>query len=521
MNTRRSVSVRRWTEDDIDAIVECQRAAYGGFAEEDLCEARHYRMQLEAFPEGQYIAEEDGRVVGYATSLILELDDDSPWYSYAEITGVGTFSTHTPSGDTLYGADIAVRPDARGRDIAGRLYRKRKAIVERFNLRRMVAGGRIPGYARHAGRMTPEQYVEKVVAGELKDQALSAHLKAGYRVHSVHMDYLSDQASLNYATFLEYLNPRYRPEKRRIAASPVRRPVRKMRVCCAQYQMRRIETWEQFRQQVEFFVSAADEYHCHFLLFPELFTAQLFSVMPHHLDTRQAVQELATYYPRYLEMFTELASRHGLHIIGGSHPVQGATGIRNVAHLFTPTGGVYTQDKLHITPGERIHWGIEPGEGLRLFDTPLGRIAIQVCYDIEFPELTRLLTLAGAEVVFVPFSTDERKSYLRIRYSSHGCAVTNMVYVVIAGNVGTLPQVRSFLLNYGQAAVLTPSDAAFPSNATAAEAEPGTEAVVISDLDLSDLARQRELGSVRPLRDRRTDLYELVAHHPVELIRTS
>ena len=259
--------------------------------------------------------------------------------------------------------------------------------------------------------------------------------------------------------------------------------------------------------------------HCHFLLFPELFTAQLFSMMPDDIDTVEAVRQLAGFTEQYLEMFKQMARSTGMFIIAGSHPVEMEDGIRNVAHLFTPTGEVHTQEKLHVTPGERHSWGIRPGDGLKIFDTGLARVAIQVCYDIEFPEPSRLLTLAGAEVIFVPYSTDERKSYSRVRYCAQARAVENMIYVVIAGNVGNLPQVKSFLVNYGQAAVLTPSDFAFPLNATLAEAEPNTETVVISDLDLADLSQQREMGSVRPLRDRRPDIYDLRARIPVEIIR--
>lgn len=515
------VTLRRWTEDDLPAIVACQRAAYPEFDADALCDERLYAFQLRAFPAGQFLAEIDGRVVGYATSLIVTLDDDSPWYAYSEITGVGTFSTHDPAGDTLYGADVAVHPEFRRRGVSGRLYQERKDLMRALNLRRMVAGGRIPGYRDHAGKMTPDEYVARVVAGNLHDAALTAHLRAGYEVRGVHMDYLSDAESLNYATFLEMPNPNYDAAKRAIASTPIRRPVRKIRICAAQYQMRPVGSWDDFRRQVEFFVMTADEYHCHFLLLPELFTTQLVTMMEPNLDTRAAVEQLTGYTDQYRAMFRELASRHGLYIVAGSHPVRHGDQIRNVAHLFTPAGDFYTQEKLHVTPGEREHWGISPGHGIAVFDTPLARVAIQVCYDIEFPEVSRLLTLAGAEVIMVPFSTDERKSYMRVRYSAQGCAVTNIVYVVLAGNVGNLPQVRSFLINYGQAAVCTPSDVAFPADATAAQGDPNTEAVVISEIDLGDLARQREVGSVRQLRDRRTDLYEVVSRIPVRKIRTS
>ncbi|MCA9556606.1 MAG: GNAT family N-acetyltransferase, partial [Myxococcales bacterium] len=235
-----TVKVRRARRADIPKIYACQEAAYGGPRSAGLCDERTLTMQLEAFPEGQLVATLRGKVVGYAASLIVTLGEESPWYSYNEITGAGTFTTHDPAGDTLYGADIGVHPKYRGRGISGLLYEARKHLVERLNLRRMVAGGRIPGFKEHAGRLSAEEYVAKVQAGELKDQALNAHLKAGYKVRGVHIGYLRDTESLDYATFLEYENQGYRPSRRRIAAAPLTRPIRRMRVTAAQYRMRAI-----------------------------------------------------------------------------------------------------------------------------------------------------------------------------------------------------------------------------------------------------------------------------------------
>lgn len=110
-----------------------------------------------------------------------------------------------------------------------------------------------------------------------------------------------------------------------------------------------------------------------------------------------------------------------------------------VAYQFSPTGFVYMQDKLHITPAERQYFNINPGEEIRIFETPLAKIAIQVCYDIEFPEVARLMKQSGADIIFLPFSTDERKAYYRVRYTAQARAVENVMYVVISGNVGNLP----------------------------------------------------------------------------------
>ena len=266
--------VRQARVADIAAIYKCQLAAYSALPQSTLCDQRMLKLQLEAFPEGQLVAVSGKKIVGYAMALIVQLDDHSPWYSYSEITGAGTFSTHDPSGDTLYGADIAVDPAYRGQKIAQMLYTERKKLLTRFNLRRMVAGGRIPGYSAYAGRLTPEEYVDKVVSGELQDRALGTHLTAGYKIRGIHMAYLRDAQSLDYATFLEMDNPEFRSEKRRIAGSPMKRPVRKIRVCAAQYEMRRLSSWEEFEHQVGFFVETAEDYHSHFLLLPELFTVQ-------------------------------------------------------------------------------------------------------------------------------------------------------------------------------------------------------------------------------------------------------
>lgn len=520
MTEKGRVIVRQWTPEDIPQILACHQQAYPDYPPSAHYEARLYEMQLLAFPEGQALAELGGQVIGYATSIIVQLDDAQEAYTYSEITGDGTFSTHDPSGDTLYGADIAVLPKFRGRNIAGRLYRFRRSLLRRFNLRRMLAYGRIPGFQDYAGRMTANEYVAAVERGDLSDPALNAHLKAGYKVRRVLLDFFGDQSSLNYCTLLEMPHENFAPEKRKIAAAPLQRPVRKIRVCAAQYLMRPIDTWDDFSRNVEFFCDTANEYHCHFLLFPEYFTAQLFSLMPRDLDSRAAMRQLADMTPRYLELFIELARKHKLYIIAGSQPVDREGKLYNVAHLVSPQGTVYTQDKLHITPAERSYFGIHPGESIRVFDTPLGRIAIQICYDIEFPEVSRLLKRAGAEVIFVPFSTDEKKAYYRVRYTAQARAVENVAYVVLAGNVGNLPSIRSYLINYGQAAIFTPSDFAFPLEGKLGEAEPNLETVVIADLDLASLQLQAEIGSVRPLYDLRPDLYNLQSKVAVQIIRT-
>ncbi|MCF8060687.1 MAG: carbon-nitrogen hydrolase family protein, partial [Bacteriovoracaceae bacterium] len=398
------------------------------------------------------------------------------------------------------------------------LYTARLNVLKRYNLKKMVAHGRIPGYANHAGKMNAEEYVEKVSKRELSDPALTAHLKVGYKVKKVLLDFAKDKSSMNYTTWLELKSPDYNKVKRHISAPIINKAVRKVRVCAGQWEMKNISSWEEFVSNVSFFIETAVTYNSHFLLLPEYFTAQLFTLFDRSLSGAEAMKKLSEYTEQFKELLAKKAKESKLYIIGGSQPVQREDGLYNVSFLFTPSGKIFEQDKLHITPTERKFFGIVPGEGLNVFETPYGKIAIQICYDVEFPEVSRLLTLAGVEILFVPFSTDERKAYSRVRRCAFARAIENYIYVVIAGNVGNLP-VKSYPINYGQAAIITPSDIAFPTNSLEGEADPNTETVVIADLDLTTLESQREVGSVRPLFDRRDDLYELKAKIPIKTIK--
>ena len=254
----------------------------------------------------------------------------------------------------------------------------------------------------------------------MQDPALNAHLRAGYQVKRVQLDITVDYSSLNYSTYLEMLNPDFSLAKRRISAPIPKRPARRVRVCAAQYLMRSIRAWEEFEDSVEFFVDTASLLPLPLPGVAGVRHLPLFSMMPKS-DMKRMVRDLAGMADRYTEMFARMAQQYNLYIIGGSHPVEREGILYNTAHLFTPTGHVYTQDKLHITPIERSESDIQPGHVIRVFDTPLARIAIQICYDIEFPEVSRLLTLSGAEIIFVPFYTDEKKAYYRVRYCASPC----------------------------------------------------------------------------------------------------
>jgi predicted amidohydrolase len=279
-------------------------------------------------------------------------------------------------------------------------------------------------------------------------------------------------------------------------------------VAIVQYPMRAISSWDQFETQCEFFVDVAADHRSDFLLFPELFTLQLLSLVK---QTRpgHAARALAEFTPRFLKLFSDLSVRYNTNIIAGSHFVDEPEGLFNVAFLFRRDGTLARQEKIHVTPNENKWWGVTGGKTVRVLDTDRGKVAIPVCYDIEFPELARIAIEGGANILFVPFNTNDRAGFLRVRYCAQARAIENQVYVVTAGCVGALPQVENADIHYAQSAVLTPSDIPFSRDGVAVEAEPNVETVLVCDIDLELLRRARRAGTVRNLQDRRHDIYRV------------
>lgn len=279
----------------------------------------------------------------------------------------------------------------------------------------------------------------------------------------------------------------------------------KMRVSAVQYHLHTINSVREFEDQVTHYVKTAAEFNTDFLLFPEFITTQLMSLAG---DTHiQSIQQLPQFTEGYYNLFSSLAKDTGMHIIGGTHVIEENNRLYNVAHLFYPDGRIGKQPKLHITPTEVTEWNITPGDGLQVFQTAKGTIAVLTCYDIEFPEIVRMARAMGADVIFCPSCTDDSHGFHRVRYSCHARTIENQVYVVTTGTVGALPTVDFMRANYGQAAIITPNDVPFPQRGIMVEGDINNDMIITADLDLNLLYEVRERGSVTTWRDRRNDLY--------------
>ncbi|MCB9567785.1 MAG: GNAT family N-acetyltransferase [Myxococcales bacterium] len=494
------VILRRLRRTDLKAVQELQRRCFPGM---HPWTPEQFESLLTTFGDGQICVTFDGRLVATSSSLLVSEEAFGGWHSFNQVSAGGTIKNHDPEGDTLYGIDIAVDPEFRGLRLARRLYEARKELCRRLNLRAIMIAGRIPNFHKHAKRLSAEAYVRKVVRKELKDPVLTAQLANGFAIRLVIQGYLpSDAESLGHAVLMEWLNPAHQPSDRP-------RPPRSVRVGAVQYQMRAIDSFEAFAQQCEFFIDTASDYRIDFLLFPELLTNQLLALVPAERPGL-AARRLSEFTARYVELFTNFAIRYNVNIIGGSHLAVENETLYNIAYLFRRDGSVDKQYKLHITPSEAHWWGVSPGDRVSVFDTDRGKIAILICYDVEFPEAARIAAAKGANLLFVPFNTDIRSGYLRVRSCAQARCIENHIYAILAGPVGNLPFVDGADIHYGQACILTPSDLPFARDGIAEEATPNVETMVVHELDLEVLRRTRRTGAVRPWLDRRGDLYKVV-----------
>jgi predicted amidohydrolase len=243
-------------------------------------------------------------------------------------------------------------------------------------------------------------------------------------------------------------------------------------------------------------------------VFPELFTLQLLSTVESH-DPGRAARALAELTPRYLELFGDLAVRYNVNIIGGTQFTEEDEQLYNISYLFRRDGTLGKQYKIHVTPNEARWWGVQGGDSVQVFDTDRGKVAIIICYDVEFPELVRIATAKGAKIVFVPFNTNDRDGYNRVRYCAQARCIENQIYVVTAGCVGNLPSVENADIHVARSAIFTPCDIPFARDGIAAESDSNIETVLTHDLDTELLRRARRGGTVMNWNDRRTDLYKV------------
>ncbi|MBA5245755.1 GNAT family N-acetyltransferase [Marnyiella aurantia] len=496
------IDIRKLAIEDYDELRETMQKAYPTMSE-SIWSRKSIQKLLRIFPDGQVCITVDGKIAAVSLALIVQYKLYGDDHTYKEITGNYTFNTHSDTGDVLYGIEVFVDPEYRKLRLARRLYDVRKELCETRNLKSIMVGGRIPNYHLHSAELSPREYIQKVRNKEIYDPVLSFQLSNNFLPVRILKNYLpEDLHSKENAVLLQWNNIYYSNQPNTMQDSVIR-------LGLVQWQMRHFKTIDAFYEQVEFFVNVMADYKSDFIMFPEFFNTPLLAPF-NHLSERESMFKLAELTEEIKNKISEFAISYNINIIAGSMPIVENDDLYNISYLLHRDGKIDEHRKIHITPNEKKFYGMKGGNEIKVIDTDCGKVGLVICYDVEFPELPRILADQGMKILFVPYLTDTQNAYTRVRHCAAARAIENECYVAIAGCVGNLPGVNNMDIQFGQAAVFTPSDFAFPSNAIKGEATPNTETTLIVDVDLNLLKELHHYGAVRTMSDRRTDLYDTV-----------
>lgn len=482
-----------------EAMIESYKHMPGSYWKE-----AHIEKLLKIFPEGQVVVKVNNHIAGCALSIMLKQPLTEETHTYKEITANYTFDTHNKYGDILYGIDVFIKPEFRGLRLGRRLYDYRKELCEQKNLKGIVFGGRMPNYHKYSNEISPKEYIAKVKSREIADPVIDFQLSNDFYPLRILKGYLEgDILSKEFALLLRWDNIYYQKSSLKTQLNK-----RVVRLGLIQWQMRPYKNVDEIMEQAEFFVDALSSYKSDFVLFPEFFNAPIMAEF-NHLSEPDAIRELAKYTQEIANKLSRLAVSYNVNIITGSMPEMIKGELYNVGYLCRRDGTMERYEKIHVTPDEDRVWGLKGGDQIKVFDTDAGKIGVLICYDVEFPELGRILAEKGMEILFVPFLTDTQNGFSRVRFCAQSRAIENECFVAITGSVGNLPKVQNMDIQYSQSMVFTPCDFPFPVNGIKSEATPNTEMILISDVDLDLLRELHNYGSVRNLKDRRTDIYKV------------
>ncbi len=283
------------------------------------------------------------------------------------------------------------------------------------------------------------------------------------------------------------------------AATPVAAPdlPEILRVAVVQYEIRGDASAGEVISRVEARLREAAKLGAELVVFPELFVLDAWPIGSEASEseiTRSIAKDTS---PRVWAAIDRFARKENIAVLAGSMPWLEDGALFNRAHLVLSDGRILMQDKVYPTPWGRTV-GMTSGGRIVVHETPWGRIAILICYDAEFPDLSASLVEPAPEILLVPSMTESRAGLHRVRWSAQARAVEHHAFVVVASTVGEPTEDRR---HFGRSAVLTPRTPGF--SGLLAEADQGRSGIVFADLDLAALRDSRESSGFYPARDAR------------------
>ncbi|MCO0600868.1 nitrilase-related carbon-nitrogen hydrolase [Peribacillus butanolivorans] len=277
----------------------------------------------------------------------------------------------------------------------------------------------------------------------------------------------------------------------------------KVQITACQFRVEKVASFNEFQKQVEDLINQVPE-NSDYIIFPELLTIGLLATFPD--QNASSLIKIDEYTTQYKELFSSISRKRKQVIIAGSHLECREDEYFNIAYIFDKDGSYVEHKKTHIFPAE-ANWQTSEGNTLEVYSIGPVKIGIAVCYEAEIPEISRILSVNGADIIFCPSYTFTEAGFWRVRHCAHARAIENQVYFVHCPTVGEpgdpLPN------GYGRASILSPCDKAWLANGVVAEAEVNKHTVITGTVDIDELYENRKSGAATTFKDRkrRKDVY--------------
>ncbi|CAA2140240.1 carbon-nitrogen hydrolase family protein [Hyphomicrobium sp. ghe19] len=271
-----------------------------------------------------------------------------------------------------------------------------------------------------------------------------------------------------------------------------------LKVASSQYPIGQPKTLAEWEKKIALWVKNGAATGAELLVFPEYAAIEQAACFGPEIyeDLQATLAKVAELKESRVQFHLELAAKHNVHILVGSGPTKKIDGrFVNAAQLVTPKGSVGEQEKLVMTPFEH-GWGVTAGGPVRVFSTSLGTIGVAICYDSEFPLITRAMAETGAEVLLVPSCTERVSGYHRVRTGSMARALENTIAAVQSPTVGDAPWSPAVDFNAGAAGIYVPSEHDVSDTGILAQGTLNAAEWVTANIDLARLARVRETGEM-------------------------
>ena len=275
-------------------------------------------------------------------------------------------------------------------------------------------------------------------------------------------------------------------------------------VALAQYPVSRLNSWSEFADNITSWVKSASDQNASLLMFPEYASMELVGLLPGNIQKKlnKQLSYLQRFYVDYLALFEQLAKKFSMYILAGSFPYfADRKEYRNRALLFGPSGYIGFQDKLIMTRFEREQWRISAGDKLTVFRTEIGDIAVNICYDCEFPLLARRQIEEGADLLLVPSCTDTQAGYQRVKTGARARALENQCFVLHASLVGEAPDNPAVFRNTGKSGIYCPPDSTISDSGIWAQKEDESPGILTAEIDPALTQSLRKQGQVTTYTD--------------------